>query len=110
MQTVGESPMAEKMPPRMQDTILHASLTKDAFVLMGSDMVGEQGLIQGNAVSLMLNCSSEAEIRTLFTVLSAGGRANHELEHTFWGAIFGDLTDRFGNHWLLHFDQHASAT
>ena len=62
LQTVGESPLAGRMPPQMQNLILHATL---------------------------------------------GGRANHPLEVTYWGALFGDLTDKFGNHWLLDFDQNV---
>jgi PhnB protein len=73
---------------------------------MGSDMVSEQGLIKGNSVSLMLNCSSEEEVRACYDKLSAGGQATHPLHVTFWGALFGDLTDKFGNHWLLHFDKN----
>jgi PhnB protein len=107
VQTIGESPLSDKMPPQMKECILHATLTKDALVLMGSDMVGEQGLIKGNSVSLMLNCSSEEEIKTCFEKLSAGGKKDHPLEDSFWGALFGDLTDKFGNHWLLHFDKNS---
>jgi PhnB protein len=105
LQTIGESPMADKMPPEMKPCILHATLVKDGLSLLASDMVGPQGLIRGNAVSLMLHCDSEAAIRTTYTLLSAGGQSTHPLENTFWGAIFGGLTDKFGNHWLLHFDQ-----
>ena len=74
---------------------------------MGSDMVGESGLIRGNAVSLMLNCSSEAEINNYYSQLSKGGEPTHPPQESFWGAIFGDLTDKFGNHWLLHYDKAA---
>lgn len=65
-QTIGESPMAKKMPPQMKDSILHATLTNDRLTLMGSDMVSEKGLVRGNAVSLMLNCNSEEEIKTYY--------------------------------------------
>ena len=106
LQTIGESPLADNMPPQMQQGILHATLTKGTLVLMASDMVGENGLTKGNAVSLMLNCSSENEIKTFYNSLSAGGQATHPLENSFWGALFGDLTDKFGNHWLLHFDKN----
>jgi len=106
LQTVGESPMSEKLPAQMKECILHSTLAKGPLVLMGSDMVSEEGLKKGNAVSLMLNCSGEDEIKTIYARLSAGGKANHPLENTFWGAVFGDLTDRFGNHWLLHFDKN----
>ena len=106
LQTIGESPMADKLPPQMKQRILHATLTKGAMVIMASDMVSEKGLIKGNSVSLMLNCSSEDEIKTLYAQLSKDGEATHLLEDTFWGALFGDLTDKFGNHWLLHFDRN----
>ena len=105
VQTIGESPLAEKMPVKMKACILHASLVKDSWILMGSDMVSEQGLIHGNAVSLCLNCSSEAEIRNSYERLALGGKATHPIENTFWGALFGGLTDKFGNHWVLHFHQ-----
>jgi PhnB protein len=106
LQTIGESPMAERMPSSVKDFILHGKLLRGQMELMGSDMVGEDGLIKGNAVSLMLDCSSEEEIKSTYTSLSKGGRSDHPLELTFWGAIFGDLTDKYGNHWLLHFDKN----
>ena len=105
-QTIGESPMADKMPQQMKDCILHATLVKGTLVLMGSDMVSESGLVKGNAVSLSLNCSSKEEIKTCYEKLSSGGKANHPLEDTFWGALFGNLTDKFGNHWLLNYDKN----
>lgn len=104
-QTIGESPLADKMPPKMRDCILHATLTRGTLVLMGSDMVSQTGLIRGNSVSLSLHCDSEKEVKTLYKKLSAGGNADHPLENTFWGAIFGDLTDRFGNHWLVSYNR-----
>ncbi|HMK05571.1 MAG TPA: VOC family protein [Ferruginibacter sp.] len=108
LQTIGDSPMADKMPAKMKDCILHATLINGTVTIMASDMVSENGLIKGNAVSLMLNCSSEEEIRNCYTNLAAGGKADHQLEDTFWGALFGDLTDKFGNHWLLHFDKNQN--
>lgn len=102
-QTIGESPMAGKLPAKMKECILHATLTKGTLVLMGSDMVPDSGLVKGNSVSLSLNCSSEEEIRSLYDSLSKGGEATHPLEVTFWNALFGDLTDKFGNHWILNY-------
>jgi len=43
--------------------------------------------------------------KMLYTKLSEGGKQDHPLELSFWGALFGDLTDKFGHHWLLHYDQ-----
>lgn len=105
LQPVGDSPLADKLPPKMRKSILHSTLTKNGFVLMGSDMVGEGGLIKGNTVSLMLSCGSEKEIRTVYKKLCDGGKATHPVDHTFWGALFGDLTDKYGNQWLLNYDR-----
>lgn len=107
LQTIGESPLADKMPPDMKDGILHANLRSEALVLLASDMVSEKGFLIGNNVSLMLECASETEIRAAYEKLAAGGNATHPIENTFWGALFGGLTDQFGNNWLLHFDQNA---
>lgn len=105
-QTIGESPLTEKMPRKIKDCILHSTLKKGALVIMASDMVSEQGLIIGNSVSLMLDCSSEDEIRTCYKKLSNGGKATHPLENTFWGALFGELTDKYRNRWLLNYTKN----
>ena len=106
LQTIGESPLAGELPAQMKPYILHSMLARGALVLMGSDMVGEQGLRRGNAVSLLLRCSSEEETRDFYSKLSSGGQATYPLENTFWGALFGGLTDKYGNSWLLHCEEN----
>lgn len=102
-QTVGEAPMSEELPECMKAYILHASLQRSDWVLMGTDMVGDQGLIRGNAVSILIECNSEKEMRNYYEMLSAGGQSTYPIEQTFWGAWFGGLTDKYGNHWWLSF-------
>jgi len=105
LQTIGESPLADKMPEQMKNCILHSTLRTDTLVLLASDMAPSSGLVRGNAVSLSLDCDSEDEIRDCYTKLASGGSANYPIEETFWGALFGGLTDRFGNHWLLNYQR-----
>jgi PhnB protein len=104
MQTVGESPMAGQMPSEAHEQIMHALLAKDSLMLMGSDMM-QEAPSHGNTVSLMLYCSSEDEIRRYFSKLSAGGTVNFQLAEQFWGAIYGEVTDKFGMRWLLNYDK-----
>ncbi len=106
IQTVGESPMSEKMPARMKGLVLQATLTNGGLALMGSDMVPETGLIRGNAVALMLNADNEQQLTKWFKKLSAGGQVIHFLQQNYWGALFGGLTDRFGNNWLLNYNKN----
>jgi PhnB protein len=72
LQTVGESPMASQMPAEAHKSILHSSLTNGGFALMGSDMMGPEGVKKGNTVSLTLVCGSKEETETFFSRLSAG--------------------------------------
>jgi PhnB protein len=106
LETIGESDLADKMPNNMRKSIMHAVLAKDELVIMATDMVEERGLIKGNSISMMLNCNSKEEAQSFYRKLSFGGKASHPLQETFWGALFGDLTDRFGNNWLINYDKN----
>ncbi len=103
-QTIGDSPLSEKMPAKMKNCILHAELINKWFRLLGSDMAGEKGLLKGNAVSLVLNCTSEKEIRAYYKKLSHSGKQTHPLAETHWGALFGGLRDKYGNYWILNYN------
>ncbi len=102
-QTVGESPLSATMPVKMKDCVVQSTLSNKTFMLMGSDIVDDKGLVKGNTVSLLLDCSSEEEVNDRYTKLASGGEATHPPTISFWGALFGDLTDKFGNHWILNY-------
>ena len=99
--TVGNSPMAPYMPEK-KDQVFHAQLKQGEMVLLGSDMVGEEGLIKGNTMVLTLECTSKDEAETLFTKLSAGGKISHPLTEQPFGGI-GDFSDTFGVEWFVVF-------
>ena len=105
LQKVSESPMAAQMPSELGAHILHGTLTKDGIVLMGSDMRGNS-LVSGNTVGLCLNCSSDEEINAYFENLSAGGQVVMPLHQTFWGATYGELTDKYGMNWMLNYSKN----
>lgn len=105
LQTLGMSPFAAGMPDRMKSCIVQATLKQGAIVIMASDMVGENGLKSGNSVSMFINCSSEEEMRGYFQRLSEDGRSVYPIAKTHWDALFGQLTDKYGNSWLLSYQQ-----
>ena len=108
MQTVQGSPLEKDCTEALQQHILHASLTKDALLLMGSDMEGPEGFIKGNNIALSLNCSSDEEINRFFSNLAQEGKVVHPLNAAFWGATFGVLTDKFGIRWMLNYDKNLN--
>jgi len=105
IQKISESPMAAQLPSEAGNTILHSSLTNDNLVLMASDMMGN-ALVKGNDVALCLHCSNEDEINLYFERLSNGGYVRTPLHQTFWGATYGELTDKFGVSWMLNLDRN----
>lgn len=105
LQKIAESPMAAQMPSEMGAQILHSSLSNEEVTLFGSDCLGK-ALQQGNNVKLCLTCKSEEEINTVFSKLSEGGSVQMPLHQSFWGATFGELTDKFGMHWMFNYSKN----
>jgi PhnB protein len=101
--TVAESPEASKMKGEDPKHVFHSSLTSGGIELMGSDLAPEQGLSKGNTMALALQCSSEEELRQFFSKLSSGGKTDYAPAQTTWGAIYGQLVDKFRNEWMLTF-------
>ena len=89
------------------EKIMHISIpiSKDSW-LMGSDIGGEwaKHTVDGNNIQISINAETEGEAKKILDGLSAGGRVNMPLEKTFWGALFGMFTDKFGINWMVNYD------
>ncbi len=103
LQTIGDSPLGNKLSPEMRHYILQASISTDHFTLFGTDMVGEQSLTQGNSVSIWVECNTLEEVHAYYKKLAQNGKTFQPIAQTFSGALLGSLTDQFGKHWLFHF-------
>lgn len=89
------------------DKIMHISLPiSKETVLMGSDVGGDwaKHTVEGNNIQLSINAESEDEAKRIFEGLSAGGQVKMPLGKTFWGALFGMFTDKFGINWMVNYD------
>ena len=102
---ISESPVKDQFPAELQDQVLHASLTNEAFRLRAADMCGAGELIQGNSFEILLDCTSEDELRMVYNKLSIGGTISLEPGHQFWGSLFGMVIDKFGVRWMLSYEE-----
>ena len=108
--TVSETPMAKQMPSEMQQKVMHANLTNGKIVLLGSDMVGLEGFVNGNSFLLQLECDSETQLRSLYSQLTAdSGKPLYPPSPSFWGGIYGQLVDKFGNSWILNYSANTQS-
>lgn len=102
-----DMPSEQPLPEGVSELIMHVSLpiSKETN-LFGSDANEAFGQTAqaGTNFSVSINAESEAEAKKLFDGLSAGGKITMPLEKTFWGALFGMFTDKFGIHWMVNYD------
>ena len=101
-----EMPPNPKMPvsDEWKDKIMHGSLNiRDGLAIYLSDSWVDNKTPINNNVFLHVEFDSEDELRKVFGALSQEGTVNMPVDKTFWGSIYGDLIDKFGIGWGLHF-------
>jgi len=57
-------------------------------------------------ICITLGVESREEADKLFNGLSPGGKAQMEMQDTFWGAYFEIATDKFGVQWMISYDKN----
>jgi PhnB protein len=104
-QTAGKSPLSARLPFQMKKKIVHAELRHRDFLLMGSDLVADEGLHGGNTISLALQCASEAATRSIYKNLSQGGTATQPLAFNAFGMLLGSVTDKYETRWIVSYSK-----
>lgn len=89
-------------PENYKNKILHASFKFGNNELLACDSFPGQPVNDGTRVTLCLAPESEDEARRIFDGLSAGGTITMPLEKQFWGALFGQFTDKYGISWMIN--------
>lgn len=101
-----EMPPNPKMPvsDEWQNKIMHGTLTirEDIPLFVADSWTEDRGTINNN-VFVHVEFDSEEELRKAFDALSAGGKVNMPVDKKFWGAVYGDLVDKYGIGWGLHY-------
>jgi PhnB protein len=103
LQRFGEG---QQIPGSVKDKIMHVSLPIGKNnILMGTDACEEMGfnVTQGNNFYICISPDSKEEADKLFNSLAEGGKINTPLQDMFWGAYYGDLTDKFGVKWMVNY-------
>src|ERR1017187_8100870 len=95
MNTFASTPMGLQVAPEWRSKIIHARMTLEGTVLMGSDVPPDRFQPpQGFSVTLEVKGPAEAE--RIFHLLSENAKVEMPIQETFWAARFGMLTDQFG--------------
>lgn len=100
MQTFGESGMPVKEEDK--NNVIHAELKNEYFTFMASDGNAEHPVTMGDNIHMSLIGTDEKLLTEWFKKLAEGGTVGMPLAKQFWGDIYGQLTDKFGVHWMVN--------
>lgn len=109
IQRFGEIPAEAGHPPvaeSIKKMILHVELPIIGnHILMGTDAPKEMGftLTQGNNMHICIEPETREEAKRLFDELSNGGNITMPLQDMFFGAYFGEFSDKYGINWMINY-------
>ena len=109
IQRFGDIPAEVGHPPvanEIKKMVLHVELPITGnHILMGTDAPKEMGftLTKGNNMHICIEPETREEADRLFNELSAGGNITMPMEDMFFGAYFGEFSDKYGVNWMMNF-------
>jgi PhnB protein len=103
-----EKPGPDKVPPALDDRIMHAAIRIQGTEIMMSDGM-RTGPLDFQCMSLSLSVPNEAEVDRIFHALAADGAVQMPLGKTFFSPRFGAVADKFGVSWMLIVPQDAGS-
>src|SRR5690606_5931972 len=98
----GHPPVAEEI----KKMVLHVELPIIGnHILMGTDAPREMGftVTKGTNMHICIEPETREEADRLFNELSAGGNVTMPLADMFFGAYFGEFSDKYGINWMMNF-------
>jgi len=88
------------------DWVMHAEMIGPAGTLMASDGVDSEPM---KGFSLSIGTADLDEANRIFDALADGGKVRMAMAKQYWGANFGQLTDRFGVQWMINCEPERGA-
>lgn len=98
----GHPPLAKEI----KKMVLHVELPITGnHILMGTDAPKEMGftLTKGNNMHLCIEPETREEADRLFNELSEDGNITMPMADMFFGAYFGEFSDKYGINWMINF-------
>ncbi|WP_100615518.1 SRPBCC domain-containing protein [Confluentibacter citreus] len=113
IQRFGDIPNDSGHPPiadAIKKMVLHVELPITGnHILMGTDAPKEMGftLTKGNNMHLCIEPETREEADRLFNELSADGNITMPMADMFFGAYFGEFSDKYGINWMINYKNNA---
>lgn len=104
--TFAGTPAEQHVPAEWRSKIIHARLTIEGQVLMGSDAPPDR-YQPPTGISISLSIKDPKEAEQKFNALAEKGTVQMPIQETFWATRFGSVTDQFGIPWMINCEKAA---
>jgi PhnB protein len=90
------------------DAVAHGFLVDTPVALNASDVAGDEPPFSAQGLMLsLLGTADAATLREWFARLAEHGKVLDDLQERPWGAVDGQVVDRYGVHWLIGFEDET---
>lgn len=110
LMTYAETPQgAGEVADADRDKIMYGYVPIFGSNVMFMDMPEGMPVVQGNQITPTLSGADKAEIERIFAALAAEGTVDVPLGQSFFSALYGMVTDKFGIIWHLLWNEDSGA-
>ena len=86
--------------------VMHSELYMgENCIMYFTDIFGSKS--QGTNIQMILGMDSKQEIEKVYADLIKEGKAEYELQKTFWGAYHAVVRDKYGITWGLDYNENS---
>ena len=86
-------------PDELLESVMHLQYKLNGYEFYFADA----NLEDNGRIHLHLDFENLDEMKTAFNNMSIEGKVVQELDETFWGAVFGNIIDKFNVTWQFHY-------
>lgn len=105
---LGDTPMKDMFPPEKHERLINANLKSGRIEISATDWMASPAYEpkQGDTVAIFVIGGAYDELKTVFDKLSEGASSDRFQDlHELPFGMYGQLTDRFGVHWIFKGDK-----
>ncbi|MEH0108605.1 VOC family protein [Tersicoccus sp. MR15.9] len=90
------------------DAIAHGEL-RGPVTVFGADAGSGEASLRMDGMMLSILGTDDARLRAWFAALAEGGQVLDDLQERAWGAVDGQVRDRYGLRWLIGIEPATGA-
>ena len=105
---LGDTPMKDSLPPDKYDRVINANLKSGGIEISASDWMARPDYVPhpGDTTAIFIVGQGADELKSVFDKLAVGAEKEKFQDlHQLPFGTYGQLTDKFGIHWIFKGDK-----